>query len=778
MFKNYFVVAIRNILRQKVFSAVIILSLMTGIAVFGLIFLYVHNEFRYDRFNKNYKRIYRMEQSEWALTGTAYGPEVAANFPEVLSFARVSCYDGNAVTVKIGADLIKMENLIYADSSFFRIFSFRFIEGNPDKALTTPFAIVLTESEAKKLFRDEDPMNKTITINNRFTYTVTGVIRDVKDFHLKINAVSYFPSLKEIYNWPDFLTNYGTWNYYTYFLLKDRTDVKILTDKINAFYSTKPAWKDQKPAFFLRPLKDVYYTTLKYDFPAPKASRTMLVLFMAIGVFVLLIACVNFINLTTARASVRAKEIGLRKVIGADRKSLISQFLGEAVLFSFISAEFSLVLMELFRPSFSNLVQREILIQGSLTGWFIAIGVLLPVIVGVLAGLYPSLYLTRFRPIVSLKEEKTRGKGSLFFRRSLIVFQFTISIFLIAATFTVFRQLDYVKGQDLGITKDPVIKLSLNDELNKARETFRQMLSTNPAIRNISFSTQGLGNVSWQESMKNKGEVKQYTYLGVEPEFLGTMGLEMAEGKFFNRLESTDSAKCVLNQEMVRMLGLKSPVGQVIGEAGWKCEIIGVVKDFHFNSLHNPIGPLLMSWQDRGIDVVNIRVSRGRAGEAIAHVKKVWNDLCPDYLFEYKFVDESYNESYSSEDRLARLFMYLSILAILIASIGLFGLASFLAEQRTKEIGLRKSLGSSTAQIVLLFVREYARWIFLSGVIALPVSYFVMNRWLNQFAYHTRVGLFILLASWMLAIVVALLTVSYHAMKTARANPADALRYE
>lgn len=778
MIRNILLVAFRNILRQKTFSVIIVFGLMLGIAIFGLILLYVQSEWQYDRFNTHYGHIYRLEKEDWALLGTAYGPTVAAQFPEIKAFTRISSFDGMSVTVKIGNELKKMENLIYADSGFLDIFTLHFIEGNPDKALKTPFSLILTQSEARRLFGKADPMNKIIRMNNAFDYTVTGIIKDPDHFSVKLNAISYFPTLQEVYHWPQFLDRYDSWNYHTYFLLSDKTDVNALSVKINRFINALPQFKDHPLNFSLRPLSSIYFTALKYDIPSPKANKGMLMLFMAIGFFVLLIACVNFINLTTARAAARSKEIGLRKVIGADRKLLIMQFLGEALLFALIATELSLVFMELFKPTFSGLVQRTLSFSGNAAWWLAGMGLLLPLVTGLLAGLYPAFYLSKLQPALSLKGTKTKGKGALNFRRWLIVFQFAISVFLMASTFTIYRQLNYVKGKNLGFTKDPVITIALNGELKHSEDALRQMLLADPSVKNVSFSTQALGGVTWQESINEKGENLQYTYMGTDPEFIQTMGLETVQGRGFDRSNPSDSGKCIMNEEMVKLLGLKNPVGQAVGQDSRKYEILGVVKDFHFNPLHSPIGPLAIVWEDRGWNTASIRIAQDQVPAAIAHLQSVWNKLCPDYLFEYGFVDESFNQAYHAEDRLAQLFMYFAMLAVLIASIGLFGLSSYLAMQRTREIGVRKSMGASTANVMKLLTTEYVRWVMLSGVFAIPTTFWVMNKWLQQFAYHVQVSWGSIVLAWLLAMIIAVFTVAWQAYATARANPVEALKYE
>jgi putative ABC transport system permease protein len=720
-----------------------------------------------------------LEYNDWALTGTAYAPEIAQQFPEIISSTRVSSWEGSNVTIKTGENLMKLQNIIYADSGFFNIFSFRFINGNPHHAIDLPNSIVLTESTARKIFGSQDPMNKSIKVNNKLTLTVTGIIEDVNRFHLKVNAVASFKSLQEFYNNPEFLHEYDRWNYYTYFNLKDNCNVKALSGKINTLYVKRLNWKDNETNFTLRPLKEIYYTHVKWDMPQVKSNRSTLRLYMLIGIFILAIACINFINLTIASATNRSREIGVRKVMGAEKSSLVTQFLGESVIYAFIATEFSLVLMDLLKPLFNNLVQRQLSLFSMSWEWILFLVFLLPLLVGILAGIYPALYLTRFKPVITLKNEKTRGKGSLFFRRLLVVCQFTISILLIIATLTVYKQLTYLQKADLGFIKENVINISLTGTLNERHELFRSMLLHDPHVKGVSFSTQSMENVSWQNSIKIENEVKQYTFLGIDTEFISLMGMELIDGRNFQGNTPADSRKVIINEEAIRYFGLKNPaIGLFIGTGNESYEILGVTKDFHFNSLRDPIGPLVMGLMNQGLSTANIKLDSRDMSVTISNLQKTWNSLCPEEMFEFRFLDKSYEQLYNDEMRLGKQFLYLAILAIFIASIGLLGLSSLLAEQRIKEIGIRKVTGDTTNGIIVLFAGEFVKWVVLSSFLAVPLAYYIMNKWLNGFAYKVTIDVWILCGSCFIAIVIALFTVVGQTYKIASRNPVEALRYE
>jgi putative ABC transport system permease protein len=609
--------------------------------------------------------------------------------------------------------------------------------------------------------------------------TVTGIIEDVSRFHLNINAIAPFRTLKLFYDYPDFLNQYGSWNYYTYFRLQENGDPQVLTSKINKYYTGRVFWEDNPPEFSLRPLKEIYYTQVKNDFSLTKASKPMLMIYLLVAVFILIIACVNFINLAIAKASTRSREIGVRKITGAEKHNLITQFLGESVIYAFLATFFALIVMEILRPVFNNLVQRDLTLLTLGWGWLALLILLLPVVIGVIAGLYPAFYLTHFNAVVTIKGVKTRGKESLFFRRALIVLQFTISIILIIATFTVYRQLNYFRNKDVGFNKENIILLHMNSSLNMHRSAFKEMLMVNSSIKGFSLSTQSLDNVGWQENIEVEQENKPYTYLGTDTEFIPLMGLEMADGRSFRQDTPSDSGKVIINEEAMQYFGLQYPAtGKWIGTGDRRFEVLGVIRDFHYRSLHSPIGPLIMGLRKDWLSTASIRIDNRNLAETIQYIESVWNKLSPDFLFEYTFLDEQYQNMYNSEKRLGRTFVYLAVLAIFIACIGLLGLSAFIAQLRMKEIGIRKTLGDTTKGIVMRTSREFFILVILSGFIAMPLSYILLKEWLNTFAYHVKQDAFVMAGACLIALIVALVTVYLQINRIADSNPVDALRYE
>ncbi len=777
MIRNYLLTALRNMLRHKSFTVIIVIGLTIGIAIFGLVFNYVNYEFSYDRFNEHYESIYRLERGEWALHGTAYGPEIGQQFPEIENASRVSIIEGQGVTLKVGNRMMLMNDVVYADSNFFEIFTFHFVKGNSKYCLNTANSIVLTESTARKIFGDEDPMNKSIQVNNNVVYTVTGIIEDVSRFHLNVNGVVSFLSLKEVYGNPNFLNQHDMWNYYTYLLLKTNTDPDILVGKINEYYTNRFN-DDEFLQFSLRPLKELYFTHVKYDIPHNSASRPMLYIYLVVAVFILIIACVNFVNLSIAKATTRSREIGVRKATGANRRQLILQFIGESVLYALIATELSLVMMELLRPIFNNLVQRQLTLLSLHWGWIVFLVLLIPLIIGLLAGIYPALYLTRFGAVATMKKEQTRGKASVFFRQSLIILQFLISTVLIIGTLTVYKQMKFTREADLGYSKDNIVMLQMNPSLYAHWQTFKDLLLSSPLISGISLSTQSAENVSWQEAIEIDASNKQFTYLGVDTAFIPMMQIKISAGRNFQPL-SSDSGKCIINKAAIDFFGLKAPVvGQIIGTSDRRMEVLGVTENFHVSSLHSPIAPLVMSLRGGWLSTVNIKVNHTNLKKTMKIIEAAWNKVCPETLFGYRFLDESYVNLYNDDMRLGRTFVYLALLAIFIACIGLLGLSSFLAEQRVKEIGVRKAMGDTTTGIIMLFSREFGKLVFLAGIMAIPLAYTIMNKWLNTFAYRVQIDVWIIIAACLITMVTALFTVIIQTRRIAVRNPVEALRYE
>ncbi len=784
MFGNYLKITLRNIRRYKGYSFINITGLSIGICLFLLIILFVKNEFSYDRFNENFHRIYRVGST---VNSTSMAPGVAKgiseSIPDVEKVTRARIM-GDYFLSYSPADMagtqktFKIPTVRWADFTFFDIFSLEMISGDPKTALADPASLVLTESMATAIFNQEDPVGKSVHINNAYDAKITGVIRDPKNFHLDFDALASYISLSQRDK-----ESLDFWNTPTYVLLSENHNRAAIERQITELFQDRLQDRYPDTEFFLTPLKDVYFGIGS----GKHGSRQTAYIFLAVAFFILLIACVNFVNLSTARASVRAKEVGLRKVVGSNRGHLITQFLGESIFFTMLASVISVMMVGLLLPSFNTLIEEQLTLSGSFDLWMVGLLVGGIILIGIAAGLYPAFYLSAFHPSAILKGEKTKGKKSVLFRRILIVFQFAISVVLIIGTITVYKQLQFMKNKDLGFQKEQVVLFDLKGDARQNQDEFRQKLLQSPYIQQVSFSQGFPGRIYNWESFDQEGERHGFAVLTVDPDYFDVYGFKLKEGRLFSWDQRTDTFdKCIINEAAVREFGLDSPVGTVFAHTRWQAssfpskqvEVIGVVKDFHFLSLHDVIEPLVFSWNPGWLWMGNVRLSAHNIQDAMSHIKKIWAEMVPEFPFEFSFMDERFDRQYKRDERFGKIFNYFAGLGIFIAALGLFGLASFMAEQRTKEIGVRKVLGASVGAIIVLLSKEFTKWVIAANVIAWPVAYFVMNKWLENFAYRTQIGLLIFIVSGCLALFVALATVFYQSVRAATANPIDSLRYE
>lgn len=793
MVRHYIKTAFRNISRNFGYSLINFIGLSLGIALFILIILFVLNEYSYDKFNENFNRIYRFEfgDAETVHLPSAAGLDAQDWFPDIEKVVRFKFW-GNQVT-NYETKTFTINNVMLADSSFFDVFTTEFIQGDPNKVFEVANSVVLTEKNAKIIFGDKDPIHKILKINNE-DFVVTGIIKDFSNFHLPIGALIPFNILA--YSNPlhrmdrEYLRSYGTWQFPSYILLPENYNEKDLANRlVEKFLERWPEWED--PLITLRPLKDVYFANHTRGGYAQYGSKNNVRLFLAIGIFIILIACINFINLTTAKASQRAIEVGIRKAHGGSRKQLISQFLFESILITCISFLFAVTIVQLLLPHFNNLVQKEISFLTILHVNSTIISILGVLVIGIIAGAYPAFYLTAFRPIKVLKGEKTKGKSAAVFRRILIILQFTISVALIICTLTVYKQIHYLRSKDMGFTKENIVAIYFNDKIEEERESFKQALLSYPEIKSVSYSAGIIGTMGNTESFdfNSDGESTSIQLHSIDPTFLDQFGIELLEGRNFSFDRNSDAKRnIILNEEAVKAAGLElgKTAGTIFHRDSWyftalpskECEIIGVVKNFNYRSLHESIGPQGLVWNDEWHYAINIKIKEGATDKALEIIEKIYKEFSEDIPFEYRFVDDHIDILYKSEKRLGKFFVYFAIIAIIIAMLGLFGLAAFIAESRTKEIGIRKALGSSVSKIIFLITQEFTKWVIVANFIAIPIAYYGMNKWLQTFAYKTKITVDIFLLAFLISIAIALLTVFYQSLKAARNNPADSLRYE
>jgi len=798
MLKNYLKIALRNLLRYKGYSLINITGLAVGIACCLLILLYVQDELSYDRYHQKADQIYRLvtevqtqsETNYQANSSATMGSALRAEFPEVLDVVRFMPAE---MLVRYGNNQFQEENVFYADSSVFTVFSFALIEGDPRTALKEPFSIVLTKKSAQKYFGEGNPIGQILIIDNQSAFKVTGVLAEVpRQSHFVFDMLVSFSTGAELF--PHRL-DWFSFAYYTYLLLPKRFDTATLEAKLPAFLDrqigTRLRQYGMNYVLSLQPLRQIYLRSNRLAEIGPVSNVARLYIFSAVAIIVLLIACINFMNLVTARSSKRAKEVGLRKVIGAQRTQLAGQFLGESILLSFVALFFALGLCEALLPAFNTLSGKEMSLN-LMQNWSYALLLLgLTFFVGILAGGYPALILSGFQSAVVLKGSFRSTRRGIALRRCLVVFQFAISVVLIIATAMVYSQLDFLRKQNLGFNKEQMLVIDFwgDEEVKQQFEMVKRELAMHPSVVNGSFSSNvpGSGIITWYTVVEiENGKMRESNLeaLLVDHDFLKNYGMEIVAGRAFSAEFATDMREAfIINETAVTRLGWTSAeqaIGKRIEQIGARKQgrIIGVVKDFHYESLHQQVTPLSMHIMPDRFSYLSLRIKTEDVVQTVAGLKQTWEKLVPNRPFEYFFLDESLDQQYRADEQFGQVFGVFAILAISIACLGLFGLASFTAEQRFKEIGIRKVLGASVTGIVGLLSKEFLALVALANIMAWPIAYYSMSRWLQDFVYRVEVSWWLFVLAGGLALLIALLTVGTQAMKAALANPVEALRYE
>jgi putative ABC transport system permease protein len=779
MFKNYMRITFRNLKKHKFYSFINITGLAIGIACCIIIFLWVQNELGYDRFHENAEELYRIVQESpqggrvlhISVTPSALGPLLKEQYPEIVHFARHT-----PTRWDIGrGDIHFRENVALVEDSFLQMFSFPLLEGTPQAALEDPYSIVISEEMREKFFPEEDPLGQTLRVGENLDLNVTGVMEDIpKDSHLQFDCLVPFKLLGEFgFDMKD----WGNNNWWTYIQLTEGASSQELEAKISGIIQEHVPRSSS--VLHLQPVVRIHLYALEGG-----GLITYIYIFSGMAIFILLIACINYMNLSTARSANRAREVGIRQVVGANRIQLIKQFMGESVFYAFIALIIGLTILHLLLPTFSQLAGKPLGMDYSISMILVLIG--LTLFTGLLAGVYPAFVLSSFQAIGALKGAlKSRGGRSLF-RRILVVTQFSLSIFLIIGTLFVFRQINFMLNRELGYNKENIICMPMRSQLYRNYQVFKTKLLENPSIismtranttPDIKQSSIADYGITW-DGREEGDNFPGINIMGVDADYLKTLQIEMAKGRFFSEQIQTDSTDSwVINETAATAMGLESPLGIGVYWSEYKGKIIGVIKDFHFSSLHEGIEPLLMrmNW---GVDNILVRIRSDNIPSTIGFMQKTLKDLFPYYAFEYKFLDARIENLYRTEQRMEKILTFSTIIAIFISCLGLLGLASFTAEQRTKEIGIRKVLGSTVAGVVFLLSKEFIKWVLLANLIAWPVAYYAVHNWLDNFAFRTRMGLEIFLFSGCLALVISLLTVCYQSVKAALANPVDSLRYE
>ncbi len=788
MLKNYLKIAGRNILRQKGFSFINISSLAIGLASCMLILLWVQDEIDYDRHHEKADNIYRVitenrnvdPYSHSYSVCTPLAPALKANYPEILNSARFR--GGDKVLVKYG-DIRNFElNGAFGDQTLLEIFTFEFISGEQSNALIDPFSIVITRDFADKYFDNDNPVGKVLNLKDKFNYTVTGVLENPpQNSMFAFDFVIPFENYSRFIN-QDLSSNWGWYSAFNAFVLvHENGDYREISRKIEGIQMAND--QNSNNHIGLKPFKDSYLYGLNGE-----GAITGVITFSALAAFTLIIACINFMNLSTARSSRRSIEIGLRKVAGARKNHLILQFLGEAMLMSFIAAFLALILCFLLLPVYNDLsgkqleldISRNIILFLSICGTAI--------LTGIIAGSYPAFYLSSFQPVKILKTTiiTRSGKSSSLLRRMLVITQFSISIILIISSMVVYRQLEYIRNKDLGFEKEHLLYVEMNDGIKEHYESIKNELLNNPGVLGVSKSssipglwTNSAGDLDWEGKPDDVRGSMDFRSVGLD--YFSTVGLEFIEGRPFSKEITTDMSQAfIINETALELLQMESPVVEKSFRM-WqrRGKIIGVVKNVHTRSLHSDINPLFYTVWPYFDNYELIKINSGNISSTIDYIKDIHETLNPNYPFDYSFLDERIETRYNSEKKLGEIFKYFTILAILISCLGLFGLASFTAQRRTKEIGIRKALGSSSGNIVTLISKEFTVLVIISNIIAWPVSYVMMTKWLDDnFVYHTDIGIYLFIIAGIAAFTIALLSVSFQSIRAAMQNPVTSLRYE
>ncbi len=808
MLINYLKIALRSIAKNRFYSFLNIAGLAIGIAAFVFIFLYVRNELTYDKYHQHADRIYRIESDftisgkhdQFAIVPVPMGPALKIEFPEIEQFCRFAPA-GNEV-FKYNDKEFYEERFYFADSTVFEVFTHKMIMGNPKTSLVEPYSIVISENVAAKYFGSQNPMGEMIETGDGEKYKVTGVLENVpSNAHLRFDALISGTTIAAVQGVDNFnsMEPNRFWNIgvFTYILLAENSDMATIHEKFGGFYNKymKPVGDQISASFNLMStplLKTHFYSNLSADLP--KGNVTFIYIFSIVAVFILLIAAINYMNMATARSARRAREVGIRKVAGAFKRQLIVQFLTESILLAIISLIIALVLVHSLLPNFNTLSGKEIGFDIFTNPTLILIILGVTLFIGFVSGSYPAFYLSSFLPVKVLKGSNRGGnsKGGLL-RRILVVFQFFIAIVMIIGTIVVSGQINYLKDKDLGFIKDNMIILELQDTAfrNKA-ESLKKELLKNSNIHGVTNSTGIPGNNRWIQVVKieKDGQMTDNAMILalVDFDFVKTYGLEIVTGRDFNREMGTDATEAVIvNEATVKQYGwTDDPLGKKIiwgadldGTGGRLLKVVGVVKDYHYNSLHNKVEPIMLFISERPRFYMTVKVNPENFDQTIKYVEEKWNAFGAKRPFNYQRLTDTWDEMYESEQKLGVIFRIATILTIFIALLGLLGLSSFIAEQKTKEIGIRKVMGATLGNILGLLYKEFIFLIIIAFIIAIPVAWWRLDIWLEtSFVYHINITVSYFLLAGLLAITISLLTLSYHTIKAAMGNPVDAIKYE
>jgi putative ABC transport system permease protein len=806
MLKNYFKIAWRNLLRNPAYSAINIVGLATGISACLLIFLYVQHELTYDREIPNSENIYRIvsninfqgKNDHFGLSPIPLSEHMQREIPEVKQSARLGAIDKQ--TIWVGQQPFLEDHLVFADSTFFEVIPYTFLAGDPRTALDAPRSIVLSEELAIKFFGSADNALDQLVTFTRYSFKVTGVVKSYKHSHLAVNAFLSQSTREEAIRLGKdpggaafAESRWLAISFYTYFTLHNPDAMPAFEQKLAQLVknTVEPWIREQQLSatvrFEVQPIQDIHLSNSSEQELSPSGNKAYVYIFSVVALFLLLIACINYMNLATARSAKRAREVGLRKVVGADRYQIIKQFLGESILITLLSLILALAMTELSIPLFNKLTDKQFTLSSFLNLNFILtlLGILL--FVGLAAGSYPAFFLSGFRPVEVLKSDKSPRSGNSWLRRTLVVLQFTISLVLIIGTAVVYSQLQFLKNKSLGFDKEKVLALNLpvgDTTVARHLSVVMEQLKQHPNIKGVAQT----GNIPGEELGRllvlaededGKEIDKTMNVMFVEPGFLELLGIQLQEGRSFDRGIPTDEKGAVmLNAAAVKWLGYDQPLGKRIKLIDYDAKVIGVTEDFNYASLHSPVDPLILVPLKHSNGYMVTKIQGQDLRKTVGFIERKWREFAPKHPIESFFLDDFFDQQYRAEEKMLAIFGYFAVLTILIACLGLFGLASFTAEQRTKEIGIRKVLGSTVWEIVLLLSKDFAMLVLVAIALALPLAWLGMQYWLQDFAYQVHMSAWLFIIASLGALSIALTTVGVQAARAALLNPIQALRSE
>ncbi len=794
MLKNLLRVAFRNFKRDIGYSLLNIIGLTIGITFSLFLIFYIKDELNYDRYNEKADRIFRInsyiqeagkDEMKWAITQFPLAPALKQDYPEVE--AAVRFVPNGKIMYKNGDLHFYEEKVFYTDSTVFRIFTYPFIEGDAKTALVAPNSMVLTQSEAEKYFgKNKSVMGKSLQNDNGDVYKITGVVKDVpKNSHFIFNVLLSVSSLPK-----DFNNSWGSFNFYTYVLLKPGANAAAFGKKLLPLYDKYMAaiFKqfNVKIHYDMQPVTAIHLHSEMVNEPEELGSMSYIYIFSAVALFMIIIACINYMNLTTARSARRAKEIGIRKVTGSSKSQLVAQFLVESTLTAFFALLLSIGFIALFLSTFNSLAGKFISFSTLFEPGTLIIIILIVLLVGLLGGSYPAFYLSKFNPVHVLKGSLSKGSSNVALRRTLVVVQFTISMVMLICTWVVYNQLTYLRNKDLGFNRERVLSLSANTDkdIHGSLLSFKNDLKSKPGVLAASTAeaTPGKGisfNLFTVET-KNGFTDKGVDVYGIDEDYFKTLGMQVKKGRNFSGLPDTLHS-IIVNESMVKEFGWNEPLGRRVkfpgDTSGRYLEVVGVVKDFNQKSLYNPITPLILYYRPNSNNI-QVKLDGKNLPATIAGIEKTWKSTFPELPFQYTFLDQDFDSQYAADQKRGKIFVTFSILTILITCLGLLGLVAFTTQQRQKEISIRKIMGAGVGQIVPLITNNFVALVGISCLIAFPVAYLFMNKWLQVFTYNTGLSATPFLLSALAVLLLTLLTVTFHTVKAAIANPVKSLRAE